>query len=153
MPKAYSRRICSNSSTLALLSMGPPVLDTSSHRVADLCETGGANSEYRKGPIQYIKLIYARKSHEDKKHTEKSIRDQVNEWKDRAQQDGLFIARTIEESKSAMKPHQRPYFTEMLQLIRDKEIDGILCWHINRLVRSEERRVGKECRSRWSPYH
>ena len=21
------------------------------------------------------------------------------------------------------------------------------------LVRSEERRVGKECRSRWSPYH
>ena len=24
---------------------------------------------------------------------------------------------------------------------------------ISRLVRSEERRVGKECRSRWSPYH
>ena len=23
----------------------------------------------------------------------------------------------------------------------------------NRKVRSEERRVGKECRSRWSPYH
>ena len=23
----------------------------------------------------------------------------------------------------------------------------------NTLVRSEERRVGKECRSRWSPYH
>ena len=22
-----------------------------------------------------------------------------------------------------------------------------------RVVRSEERRVGKECRSRWSPYH
>ena len=24
---------------------------------------------------------------------------------------------------------------------------------INALCRSEERRVGKECRSRWSPYH
>ena len=24
---------------------------------------------------------------------------------------------------------------------------------LNKLVRSEERRVGKECRSRWSPYH
>src|SRR3712207_8931645 len=24
---------------------------------------------------------------------------------------------------------------------------------INTMVRSEERRVGKECRSRWSPYH
>ena len=23
----------------------------------------------------------------------------------------------------------------------------------NKLTRSEERRVGKECRSRWSPYH
>ena len=26
-------------------------------------------------------------------------------------------------------------------------LDPLLC------VRSEERRVGKECRSRWSPYH
>ena len=25
--------------------------------------------------------------------------------------------------------------------------------HIGHLIRSEERRVGKECRSRWSPYH
>ena len=24
---------------------------------------------------------------------------------------------------------------------------------IDRKIRSEERRVGKECRSRWSPYH
>ena len=26
-------------------------------------------------------------------------------------------------------------------------------YNIGKLVRSEERRVGKECRSRWSPYH
>src|SRR2546430_10018509 len=25
--------------------------------------------------------------------------------------------------------------------------------HLNAIMRSEERRVGKECRSRWSPYH
>src|SRR2546422_1025208 len=25
--------------------------------------------------------------------------------------------------------------------------------YVERYVRSEERRVGKECRSRWSPYH
>ena len=30
----------------------------------------------------------------------------------------------------------------------DENCDGKLC-----IVRSEERRVGKECRSRWSPYH
>ena len=37
----------------------------------------------------------------------------------------------------------------------------IKCWtlycarkpHDEKLLRSEERRVGKECRSRWSPYH
>ena len=39
----------------------------------------------------------------------------------------------------------------VLILERDKELGGILnqCIH----NRSEERRVGKECRSRWSPYH
>ena len=32
--------------------------------------------------------------------------------------------------------------------------DGIATiYGLDRAVRSEERRVGKECRSRWSPYH
>ena len=30
---------------------------------------------------------------------------------------------------------------------------GILQREAHQLNRSEERRVGKECRSRWSPYH
>ena len=34
---------------------------------------------------------------------------------------------------------------------------GMLVLHVHdiqeKLARSEERRVGKECRSRWSPYH
>ena len=32
---------------------------------------------------------------------------------------------------------------------------SVQCLHIHRLapMRAEERRVGKECRSRWSPYH
>jgi len=33
------------------------------------------------------------------------------------------------------------------------EITGALCSRASRASRSEERRVGKECRSRWSPYH
>ena len=28
-----------------------------------------------------------------------------------------------------------------------------LLYHLSEAARSEERRVGKECRSRWSPYH
>ena len=32
-------------------------------------------------------------------------------------------------------------------------LGGHFYWNIFSLYRSEERRVGKECRSRWSPYH
>ena len=31
--------------------------------------------------------------------------------------------------------------------------DGMTFFVKDALIRSEERRVGKECRSRWSPYH
>ena len=34
-----------------------------------------------------------------------------------------------------------------IQLVQDE------VWAIGDILRSEERRVGKECRSRWSPYH
>ena len=30
---------------------------------------------------------------------------------------------------------------------------GEMCSNSNSYNRSEERRIGKECRSRWSPYH
>ena len=36
---------------------------------------------------------------------------------------------------------------------RNKANKLTLCGKTNVLTRSEERRVGKECRSRWSPYH
>ena len=32
-------------------------------------------------------------------------------------------------------------------------VGDILARHLLQALRSEERRVGKECRSRWSPYH
>ena len=32
-------------------------------------------------------------------------------------------------------------------------LDGAIAGGFQILGRSEERRVGKECRSRWSPYH
>ena len=32
-------------------------------------------------------------------------------------------------------------------------VGGLGCLWLGVRVRSEERRVGKECRSRWSPYH
>src|ERR1044072_1632899 len=43
-------------------------------------------------------------------------------------------------------------FTSILVLIFNLLVD-IAYGFIDPRIRSEERRVGKECRSRWSPYH
>ena len=52
----------------------------------------------------------------------------------------------------------RPYMTtgKTIALTRRTFVGKVMSLLLNmlsRLVRSEERRVGKECRSRWSPYH
>ena len=47
-------------------------------------------------------------------------------------------------------------YTQLFNLLCEKADDvygGRLPVHVRCLIRSEERRVGKECRSRWSPYH
>ena len=36
---------------------------------------------------------------------------------------------------------------------RSKDYNLVEMEAVKRVYRSEERRVGKECRSRWSPYH
>ena len=52
--------------------------------------------------------------------------------------------------------HEKVWAELLAQKIPRKPMKGpvVLEFYYNsRLVRSEERRVGKECRSRWSPYH
>src|SRR5579862_2145613 len=44
----------------------------------------------------------------------------------------------------------RPALQRLLEDVRAGKIDIIVVYKVDR---SEERRVGKECRSRWSPYH
>src|SRR2546430_17300044 len=54
-----------------------------------------------------------------------------------------------DQSQSHQTPGNR-------QKSEKKSFDYNGLWHLSDndyLVRSEERRVGKECRSRWSPYH
>src|SRR5256885_12154445 len=43
------------------------------------------------------------------------------------------------------------YFRSTIDMARHRFGQG--CYRYYRYPRSEERRVGKECRSRWSPYH
>ena len=53
------------------------------------------------------------------------------------------VSQYLRDAASGM--HLRPgEFSTLLQILRGAR---------NELCRSEERRVGKECRSRWSPYH
>src|SRR5256885_3478300 len=52
--------------------------------------------------------------------------------------------------ESPGRPGGDPTSTE----IKDAKIkDSDISFSVTREFRSEERRVGKECRSRWSPYH
>ena len=44
-------------------------------------------------------------------------------------------------------------FSRWLQEAIDAEVDEPTAVIVGTVSRSEERRVGKECRSRWSPYH
>ena len=62
----------------------------------------------------------------------------------------LFIAANLRAPLTSVGP--------LVSLIRDNlHISNTLAGTITSLTlfafRSEERRVGKECRSRWSPYH
>ena len=53
-----------------------------------------------------------------------------------------------------LTPPKRPSMWKLyLEKFRDPVIRILLVAEFFSLVRSEERRVGKECRSRWSPYH
>src|SRR2546422_9049664 len=45
---------------------------------------------------------------------------------------------------------RREFLTSPIEVLLTRQVSGNV-WEA--LVRSEERRVGKECRSRWSPYH
>ena len=53
--------------------------------------------------------------------------------------------------KSNPTPNTGSNKTETPSETADTKTEGNV--HIGIVTRSEERRVGKECRSRWSPYH
>ena len=58
------------------------------------------------------------------------------------------LGKTLPENWQTRLPDaSTPYTSTIVFLVRKGNPKGIKDW------RSEERRVGKECRSRWSPYH
>lgn len=80
--------------------------------------------------------IYARKSTESEDRQVQSIQDQISRLEELAKRDNLDVISIYKESKSAKNPHNRPQFNKLLEDIRNGEIDGILCWSVNRLARN-----------------
>src|SRR2546430_12720075 len=56
-----------------------------------------------------------------------------------------------DEAEAQVKVSQISYFSRMTEAQTFEQLAEVEVRR--RGVRSEERRVGKECRSRWSPYH
>src|SRR3712207_9159463 len=69
---------------------------------------------------------------------------------------GYFVPPTIFEVEQRSRVAQEEIFGPVLSVIEARDFDDALAIANDNpygLTRSEERRVGKECRSRWSPYH
>ena len=57
---------------------------------------------------------------------------------------------TFKVGETVVYPH---HGAALIESIETRTIKGEDKLYLVLKVRSEERRVGKECRSRWSPYH
>ena len=80
--------------------------------------------------------IYARKSSSSEDKQAQSIDDQLGVLRALATQRGLNVVAEYTESRSAKAPGGRPVFTELIDSVRAGDVDGILCWHVNRLFRN-----------------
>src|SRR5260221_13802509 len=63
---------------------------------------------------------------------------------------------SIAKAQAELGPEVQVLRADSASVAAQKELAQIIKEHYGRLdiaFRSEERRVGKECRSRWSPYH
>ena len=63
----------------------------------------------------------------------------------------IIVANNIDNIYDEINALIREKKTDVKKVVNDAIIS--LNWGIGKRLRSEERRVGKECRSRWSPYH
>ena len=64
----------------------------------------------------------------------------------------------MQKGKQSLCFTEAPFIISTANIVGKKEGEGPLAGHFDVIgeddkFRSEERRVGKECRSRWSPYH
>ncbi len=81
---------------------------------------------------------YYRKSNEAKERQEFSIPDQKKECEEYASRELISTDYIFEDEKTAFKPHLRPDFDSLIQLIKQGKINAIGTWKENRLCRNPE---------------
>jgi DNA invertase Pin-like site-specific DNA recombinase len=81
-------------------------------------------------------LIYARKSSESEDRQVLSIEAQLSEMQAIARREGLQIVEILAEARSAKTARNRPEFSRMVAKLERREVDGVLCWRLNRLARN-----------------
>jgi site-specific DNA recombinase len=83
----------------------------------------------------YRYILYARKSTESEERQALSIGSQIEKIKTIFPE--IKIIDTLDESKSAFKPYERPVFQSIVDRIKAGEADGIVAWHPDRISRNE----------------
>jgi len=80
-------------------------------------------------------ILYARKSTESEDRQVLSIPSQIAELQRVAAREGVQIAEVLSESKSAKAPG-RPVFNDLMRRVFRGNVQGILCWKMDRLARN-----------------
>ena len=80
-------------------------------------------------------FIYCRKSSEEEERQILSIEAQLQELRDYAKQNDLFVIKEFSESRTAKEPG-RPIFNQMLSEMEEGKATGILAWNPDRLARN-----------------
>jgi site-specific DNA recombinase len=79
---------------------------------------------------------YARKSTEGDNRQVLSIEGQLQDTKKLIEREGLTVVKTFTDKKSASIPFNRPAYSEMISRIKKGEANGIVVWHVDRLLRN-----------------
>ncbi len=80
-------------------------------------------------------FLYVRKSTDTEDKQVRSIEDQLAVLRSLARSENLTIATEFIEKQSAKRPG-RPVFGEMLKRLSKGDVQGILCWKLDRLARN-----------------
>ena len=116
-----------------------------------------------KGGVRALQEIYVRFHREEE--TDPSLTDKAREWfaklekgdEEATELFSFFKKITLDEVEKVYKRlnvsfdsyNGESFYNDKMQPI----LDVLKQKGLAKMSRSEERRVGKECRSRWSPYH